>query len=90
MRETQKYAQYELDIISLFHVHLPAAAAAASAEPIFVQGYCMMNVFMRALRENTMEMSIEQKTIHGNVKIVCFSNQSNVIYFPTSFRIHKS
>lgn len=37
----------------------------------------MMNVFIRAVREKTIEMSIEQKTIYGNVKNVCFSNQLN-------------
>lgn len=41
----------------------------------------MMNVFVCALREKTIEMSIEQKTIYGNVKIVCFSNQSNKLIF---------
>lgn len=28
----------------------------------------MMNVFIRALREKTIDMSIEQQTIYGNVK----------------------
>lgn len=65
-------------------MHRTAAAAPPPALPMFVQG-------QHTLREKTIEMSIEQRKIYGNVKILyddlCFQLNSELVSFLVFFSL---